>query len=379
MTNIPAPESQLFPADLKRAHVIIADDEAANRIMLRAVCEKIGVGIISEAADGVEALEIVTRLRPDLILLDINMPRMDGLELMRRLRADSAYDGISILVQTSLQDIDDRVQCFKLGATDVISRPLHLAELEARIRAHLRSALSSRILFDFRNRIQAHIEITRAFLDAILPDPRLAEELAADYRFACTSVYKPHDEIGGDLWSLRAFDADHLAVVLVDASAHGLAGAINALRVDCLIQQHHDHLHDPGTFINLLDAAMAKISFGQLFAGIFAMTIHHRTGIIRYAGSGIPSPLLLHEGAITTLKTPGMPVGSGMLAAKTATATMASGDLLTLFTDGWLEALPTDPATALLQAEPQNANPTGWPIQDDGLLDDLTLITLRRK
>lgn len=109
------------------------------------------------------------------------------------------------------------------------------------------------------------------------------------------------------------------------------------------------------------------------------MTIHHRTGAIRYAGSGIPSPLLLHGGAISALKTPGMPVGSGMLDSKTAEATMASGDLLTLFTDGWMDALSTDPATALLQAEPQNANPTDWPIQNDGLLDDLTLITLRRK
>lgn len=368
-----------IPTEFSRAHVVIVDDDPTNRVLLRSVCEKLGVGIIDEAEDGVAALELITRFQPDLILLDIRMPRMDGLELMRQLRSNPNFDRLSILVQTGLQGEDDRVRCFNLGATDVVSRPFHLAELKARIKAHLRSAISSRVLFDFRNRIQAHIEITHAFLDAILPTPEKAADLATSYGLRCSSVYRPHDEIGGDLWSLRSLDEDHLSIVLIDASAHGLAGAINALRVDCLVQEYHEELHDPGVFLNKLDSAMAKISFGQLFAGAIAMTFNKKTGEIRYAGSGIPFPLHVSNGFVNELKTRGLPLGSGVVSLTSSTATLSMGDTLVLYSDGWSESLSGEPADALRKANLDRADLAESLSPEGSLIDDLTLITFQRR
>ena len=368
-----------IPAEFKRAHVVIVDDDPTNRIMLRSVCEKLGVGLIDEAEDGVAALDLITRFHPDLILLDIQMPGMDGFELISRLRSNPAFGSLSILVQTSLQGTDDRVRCFNMGATDVVSRPLHLTELTVRIRAHLRSAIAARVLFDFRTRIQAHIEITRAFLGAILPTPERVSELTDTYGLSCASFYKPHDEIGGDLWSLRALDEDHLSLVLVDASAHGLAGAINALRVDCLVQEYHDQLHDPGLFLNKLDAAMAKIAFGQLFAGAFALTFNRQSGLICFAGSGIPSPLMLHGKNVIDLKTRGLPLGSGMVSLTTATLIMPSNSSLVLFSDGWSESFPDDPADVLQKAQSSGSALIEALMPESALLDDCTLITLQRR
>lgn len=368
-----------IPSEFSRAHVVIVDDDPTNRVLLRSVCEKLGVGIIDEAEDGIAALELITRFQPDLILLDIRMPRMDGLELMRQLRANPNFDSLSILVQTSLQGEDDRVRCFNLGATDVVSRPFHLGELKARIKAHLRSAISSRVLFDFRNRIQAHIEITHAFLDAILPPADKAFDLASAYGLRCSSVYRPHDEIGGDLWSLRALDDDYLSIVLIDASAHGLAGAINALRVDCLVQEYHDELHDPGTFLNKLDAAMAKISFGQLFAGAIALTVGRETGEVRYAGSGIPFPLLISGGKVSELKTRGLPLGSGVVSLTTASAQLQEGDTLVLYSDGWSESISGEPIDVLSKANLQRPDLAESLSPEGPLIDDLTLITLQRR
>ncbi len=379
MGNAFSPTLNDIPSEFQRAHVMIVDDDPSNRLLLRGVCEKLGVGIIDEADDGLSALDLITRFCPDLVLLDIMMPRMDGLELMRRLRANPQFENLSILVQTGLQGEDDRVRCFNMGATDVVSRPFHLSELKARLRAHLRSALAARVLFDFRNRIQAHIEITHAFLDAVLPTQEQARELAASYGLDCSSVYRPHDEIGGDLWTLRALGGDRIALVLVDASAHGLAGAINALRVDCLLQEYHDRLDDPAVFIGRLDAAMAKISFGQLFAGAFAATIDRRSGLIRYAGSGIPSPLILHNGEATDLRLPGLPLGSGMVRAETATAFLPMGATLVAFSDGWLESLKDTPTATLLRTDAFGTNLAEALAPEGPLLDDLTLITLQRR
>jgi DNA-binding response OmpR family regulator len=366
-------------SEFARAHVVIIDDDPTNRILLRNVCEKIGIGIIDEAEDGVVALELITRFQPDLILLDIRMPRMDGLELMKQLRGNPTFDSLSILVQTGLQGEDDRVRCFTLGATDVISRPFHLSELKARITAHLRSAISARILFDFRNRIQAHIEITHSFLDAILPDEEKAQDLSKNYGLDCSSVYKPHDEIGGDLWTLRAIDDKLLGVILVDASAHGLAGAINALRVDCLVQEYYDEIRDPAVFINKLDAAMAKISFGQLFAGAVALTFNKETGEIRYAGSGIPHPFITSDSGPIELQTRGLPLGSGVISLTTQTTTLAPGNSLILFSDGWLETLTSEPIDVISKTKTDRPNLAEALAPEGSLVDDLTLITFRRK
>ena len=377
--SIRAQTNEDIPTEFSRAHIVIIDDDPTNRVLLRNVCEKIGIGIIDEAEDGVVALELVARFQPDLILLDIRMPRMDGLELMSQLRANPAFDRLSILVQTGLQSEDDRVKCFNLGATDVVSRPFHLAELKARITAHLRSAISSRVLFDFRNRIQAHIEITHSFLDAILPETEKAETLTQKHGLRLASIYRPHDEIGGDLWSLHHIDEDRLGLILVDASAHGLAGAINALRVDCLVQEYLEELHDPGAFLNKLDAAMAKISFGQLFAGAFAMTFNNKTGEIRHAGSGIPYPLHATGGNFVELKTRGLPLGSGVVSLTTASTTLAEGDTLVLYSDGWSESISGDPLDILSKANLKRHDLAESLVPDEPLIDDLTLITLQRR
>ncbi len=365
--------------EFKRAHVIIVDDDPTNRVLLRSVCEKIGIGIIDEAEDGVIAMELISRFQPDLILLDIHMPRMDGLELMRQLRANPALERLAILVQTGLQGEDDRVRCFNLGATDVVSRPFHLTELKARITAHLRSAIASRVLFDFRNRIQAHIEITHSFLDAILPTQEKAEIIAASFGMTCSSVYRPHDEIGGDLWSLHTIDDDLLGILLVDASAHGLAGAINALRVDCLVQEYMADFRDPGLFLNKLDAAMAKISFGQLFAGAVAMTFNKKTGELCYAGSGSPYPLLISNGFVTELKTRGLPLGSGVVSLTTAQTTLKEGDTLVLYSDGWSESITGEPSALLAKADVTRYDLAQSLAPEEYLIDDLTLITFQRR
>ncbi len=366
-------------SEFSRAHVVIIDDDPTNRVLLKNVCEKIGIGIIDEAEDGIAALEIITRFQPDLILLDIQMPRMDGFQLMKQLRGNPTFNRLSILVQTGLQGEDERVQCFNLGATDVVSRPFHLSELKARLTAHLRSAISSRVLFDFRNRIQAHIEITHSFLDAILPSPDNAQQLAHSYNLNYTSTYRPHDEIGGDLWSLRKLDEDHLSIILVDASAHGLAGAINALRVDCLLQEYHDEMHDPGTFLNKLDAAMAKISFGQLFAGALAITFNKKTGELLYAGSGNPSPIIISNKEATELKARGLPLGSDLTELKTERTELKVGDTLIMFSDGWSECIEEEPIPTLLKANLNDENLANSLVPDTPQIDDLTLITFQRR
>ncbi|MDQ0248748.1 two-component system OmpR family response regulator [Sphingomonas kyeonggiensis] len=114
--------------------ILVADDDPHIRQLLVFALAKAGLETI-EAADGEEALQIAESQAPDLIVLDINMPRMDGLEVCRRLRAEG---GLPILFLSSRDDEIDRIIGIELGADDYVTKPFSPREVVARVMAVLR-------------------------------------------------------------------------------------------------------------------------------------------------------------------------------------------------------------------------------------------------
>ncbi|MEO3783546.1 response regulator transcription factor [Actinocorallia sp. B10E7] len=123
-----------------RAHVLVVDDEPAVRQALSSSLLFEGYRV-SEAADGVEALEQAEKLRPDLIVLDVLMPRLDGLTACRRLRTQG--ERVPVLMLTARDMVGDRVTGLDAGADDYLAKPFELDELLARIRALLRRSAYS--------------------------------------------------------------------------------------------------------------------------------------------------------------------------------------------------------------------------------------------
>jgi CheY-like chemotaxis protein len=107
---------------LRRRRVLVADDEPAMRLLARVNLEVEGVEVI-EAGDGLEALEVATRERPDLVLLDVMMPGLDGWEVARRLAAAPETRELPIVFMTALAGIDDRRRGFEAGGVGYIVKP----------------------------------------------------------------------------------------------------------------------------------------------------------------------------------------------------------------------------------------------------------------
>ncbi|KJU82702.1 two-component hybrid sensor and regulator [Candidatus Magnetobacterium bavaricum] len=115
--------------------VLIVDDEPVNRQLLRQILmERYRLYF---ATDGVNALEVVVKVRPDLILLDIMMPQMDGYEVCRRLKADLLTADIPVIFISALTEIDEKVNAFNSGGVDYISKPFQREEVLVRVRTHL--------------------------------------------------------------------------------------------------------------------------------------------------------------------------------------------------------------------------------------------------
>jgi DNA-binding response OmpR family regulator len=117
--------------------ILIVDDHEDNIELLRARLESRGYEI-DTAEDGEQALERVAAHAPDLILLDVMMPRLDGFEVVRRLKANPELPFIPIIMQTALDSTEHKVEGLDAGADDYITKPINFAELEARVKSMLR-------------------------------------------------------------------------------------------------------------------------------------------------------------------------------------------------------------------------------------------------
>jgi len=125
------------PEAKSKYRILVVDDHEDNIELLRARLEARGY-IVDSAADGQAALDQVDKQCPDLILLDVMMPKMDGIEVVRRLKKNSALPFIPVIMQTALDSTENKVEGLDAGADDYITKPINFAELEARVNSLLR-------------------------------------------------------------------------------------------------------------------------------------------------------------------------------------------------------------------------------------------------
>lgn len=147
--------------DTDAASILIVDDSPENRLLLSSQLEMAGYEIL-QAEDGYEGIEIARRDRPDLILLDVMMPGINGFAVCRQLKAGETTRGIPIIMVTALRDVQYRIEGIEAGADEFLSRPHHREELLLRVKALLQLKQAREHLEQERNHLQLLYEISRA-------------------------------------------------------------------------------------------------------------------------------------------------------------------------------------------------------------------------
>lgn len=208
--------------------ILVADDQRVNQLILETFLRKEGHTVIV-AGNGAEAVELHRREQPDLVLMDINMPVMDGMEAARRIGAAAGDSRTPLIFLTAITDQQTMIDGLDLG-DDFIPKPIDLAILRAKLRAFIRLVQSQRQLREQGQRIERlnegmrrESEIGAHVLDRVLNHTELPDGRFLQYRVVPSAVFS------GDMVLARRTPAGRLHLLLADAVGHGLPAAINIL------------------------------------------------------------------------------------------------------------------------------------------------------
>jgi sigma-B regulation protein RsbU (phosphoserine phosphatase) len=314
--------------------VLVVDDAPANLQIVNSILKdeyKIRV-----ATSGAKALALVkVQPLPDLILLDVVMPDMDGYEVCGILKATPEARDIPVIFLTGKTEADDETKGFDMGAVDYIHKPFLAAVVKARVHTHLmlreaREQLSRQLIA-----INSELEMARKIQLAILPHatPKIMGlEIAA--RFV------PMGSVAGDFYDFLVVDEKHVGILIADATGHGLPAALIASMLQMALAAQFAQASQPARVLAGLNQALCG-KFTTHFVTAAYIFLDMELGAMKYAGAGHP-PLLLWRastGKTAELEENGMVLGLfGDATYDEIEVTMEPGDRVVLYTDGILEA-----------------------------------------
>lgn len=333
------------------SRILVVDDDATSRSMIVLTLRKHGFSDIRMAVNGREALTQIAAAPPDLLVLDILMPDVDGFAVCRRLRTDPRFADLPIVVQTALDSPSDRAKAFECGATDLVSKPINASELIARISIHLERRLHIEGLTSYQTRMQEELGLARQMQRDLLPSTIQIGAVRDRYGIDVAGYFDPCSEIGGDLWGIRAIDASRLGLYLIDFSGHGVSAALNTFRIQTLVSELWSLAAEPSLLLENLNLRLCEtLGLGQ-FATIFFAALDLEYASIEFAAAGAPAAALLGGGdeAPCLLDGSGLPLGLMKSASyPNRHASLPPGSSLFLVSDGLLET--RDRSGAILDA-----------------------------
>jgi sigma-B regulation protein RsbU (phosphoserine phosphatase) len=329
--------------DLTECRVLIVDDVKANVDMLVEALR--GDFKLSVALDGEAALRAVERNAPDLLLLDIMMPGIDGYEVCRRLRADKATRELPIMFLSSLEDVQDKARGFELGANDYLTKPFEILEVKARVRSLLKAkayADAVRAAQDRDLAIAREIQMGILPSDLVTPTQRLGLDVHA--------MIEPARHVGGDLFEVLRVSEDRLVVAVGDVCGKGIPAALFMAVAVTLLRTLARQLEGPREIVARLNEELAAQNPRGMFVTMACLEL--RGGTVTGANAGHDTTLLVRGSGSTAQVFPSSGTPLGLMAGQayaSETLELGAGDTLVLSTDGVSEA--RDPAGAFFGEE----------------------------
>lgn len=333
---------------------VIDDTELVRRIIVRHL-ERFGFTAL-QAEDGHSGLELIRSHKPDLVLCDLRMPNLDGLELLKLVK-DELPD-LPVIVMSGEGLLEDAIGALKLGAWDYISKPIEGPALEHAIN----KALEKAALIQENRRYRTSLELLNRQLRASLQ--LLAEDEDAGRQIQTRMLPRNHQRFGeylftrdvvpsaflsGDFIDAFSIDQRHWGFYLADVSGHGVSSALVTVLLRTFVQRQvasfgrtqDDLVLSPARLLTRLNEEMAREDLDKHLTIFYGIVDLHEDSLLYSNAGHFPWPILCDTAQIKILEQPGVPVG--MVPGTQYDqyqVPLASNMCLSVFSDGVLEALP---------------------------------------
>ncbi|HSJ10381.1 MAG TPA: SpoIIE family protein phosphatase [Longimicrobiales bacterium] len=326
---------------LADCRILLVDDAKPNLdILVEGLREHYKLSI---ATSGEMALQVATRMPPDLVLLDIRMPGMDGYEVCRRLRGMPETAEVPIIFLSSLDDVRDKARGFDAGANDYVTKPFDLLEIHARVGALLKAKAYNDAV---KEQIAGDLRVAREIQMGMIP--RGLDGTGRRYGVELAALLEPAREVGGDLYGVYTPTPDRLVLVMGDVSGKGIPAALFMMRTATMVHMLVKEIAEPERILARLNDELAADNPSDMFVTLLCAVYDRTTGRVAIANGGHCRPVVLRPGepprwAVGSLGT-ALGFDTGIEFERTELH-LAAGDALVLYTDGVIEAF--DDAEAL--------------------------------
>ncbi|MCP4131817.1 MAG: SpoIIE family protein phosphatase [bacterium] len=323
---------KLMGANLNKFKILAVDDEPVNLQVIRNNLHLAGAEVIT-APSGREALEKLDLFSPDIVLLDVMMPKMNGFETAKLIREKFSREDLPIIFLTAKNQVNDLVDGFSVGGNDYIIKPFSKSELFARIVFHATFQLavkeSKRLIS-----IEHNLEVARKIQLSTIP-----ENLPTLPGLDIAAEYIPMEMVAGDFYDFNVLEDDCVGVLISDVSGHGIPAALIASMIKIVFYMQADIAGNPEKFLNNMNRILTGNIEQQFITAAF-VHIDIKSKKLLYANAG-HMPLLIFNrknNKLDIYNPRGKPIGIlDEIDLIPQEIDIKSGDRILLYTDGVTE------------------------------------------
>jgi len=325
------------PSVTKTGDILIVDDTPANLRLLTSILADEGYHP-RPVPNGPLALQAAAGRQPDLILLDIRMPGMNGYEVGMELKDNPSTSEIPIIFISALGSIEDKVKAFQVGGVDYITKPFHAEEVLARVETHLSLRRLQKQQQEINRKMARELRLAGEIQASFLP-----QELPEIPGWQFSAILEPARETSGDFYDIRQTTSGQLALLVADVVDKGAGAAMFMALCTTLLRSYGSiYPFRPDQVLNEVNARILTDTGGQQFVSVFYGCLNPGSGELVYCNAGHPPPLYIRAADSTPwqrLTRTGTALGiSEDSKWETGKIQFSREDLLLLYTDGLTDA-----------------------------------------
>jgi serine phosphatase RsbU (regulator of sigma subunit) len=319
--------------------ILVVDDSPTNLQVLVRTLYGSGHRILA-ARDGVTAVDIARRTKPDLVLLDIMMPGIDGFEVCRILKSDVETKDTAVIFLSARGEVSDKVSGLELGAVDYITKPIQGEEVLARVATHLSRQHLERAVRQSRDRLDRELASAGQMQRQILP-----ASMPAHPAVTFAAHYETSRHAGGDYYDVLTLGPDRFGIMVADVSGHGAPAAIVMAMIRAVLHTYPGVADDPPAVLHHINRHFRYLWDTAMYAtAVYAvLDVGRRT--LRVSSAGHPPPFLVRPPqaiAPIPIETVLCLLWNELGDVPCVDVPLHSGDRLVFYTDGITERQASD-------------------------------------